>query len=61
MRDGLRGFLSIGVLLTLASVVSALLQPRDSAEFVVSVCSTGIGLTLFLSALVMWRLTQGSP
>jgi hypothetical protein len=47
----------------LVSVVSlglVLATPRDSAEFVVSVCSLGIGLTLVgLIVLVMWFNRRG--
>jgi hypothetical protein len=49
-RDGLKGLLQIGFFLTGLSICSILYQPRDSAEFVVSFCSLGLGLFVLLIA-----------
>lgn len=46
--DVLRSFFRIGIFVTGLSVLLALVNPTDSAEFVVSVCSIMIGLTLLL-------------
>lgn len=45
-RDGLKGLLQLGFFFTGLSVCSLAFQPPDSAEFVLSVCSLGIGLTI---------------
>lgn len=54
----LQAFFRLGVFITLCSLIMTLLQPRDSAEFVVSVCSTMIGGTMILIALIVLRLTR---
>ncbi len=46
--DALRAFFRIGVFVTAISVILAIANPRDSAEFVVSVCSIMIGITLMI-------------
>ena len=46
-RDGaLQGFFRIGVFIASCGLVMAFLQPRDSGEFVISVCSSLIGLVM---------------
>ncbi|HLU08881.1 MAG TPA: hypothetical protein VK003_04385 [Oceanobacillus sp.] len=51
----MRGFLRGGVLVALVSLALVLLVPSNSAEFVVSVCSLLMGLTLIgLIALFSW-------
>lgn len=53
--EALRGFLRAGMFVVLVSVVLLFITPRDSAEFVVSVCSLFVGLTLLaLIGLVTW-------
>jgi hypothetical protein len=49
-NDALRGLLQLGFFFSGLSLCSVLAQPRDSGEFVVSVCSLGIGLTILLIA-----------
>lgn len=56
--DSLQGFFRAGVLVALVSFVLALYVPRDSAEFVISVCSLGIGLTLIALIAVAIKLGQ---
>jgi fumarate reductase subunit D len=51
----LRGFLRIGVLLGVCGLVMALVQPRDSGEFVLSVCSAAIGGALILGVVILTR------
>ncbi|MCS6834809.1 MAG: hypothetical protein NZ750_02185 [Anaerolineae bacterium] len=55
-RDGLRGFLQVAFFLGGCGLVSALLVPRDSAEFVLSVCSAAMGFALLglVLALARW-------
>jgi hypothetical protein len=49
--ESLRLFFRVGVMISVLSLLLVFAQPRESAEFVISVCSLGIGLTL--SALVV--------
>lgn len=51
----LRGFLRIGVLVGGCGLVMALVQPRGSAEFVLSVCSALIGGVLILGVVILTR------
>jgi hypothetical protein len=51
----LRGFLQGGMLITVMSLLLVFMTQRNSAEFVISVCSLGVGLTLVgLIALIIW-------
>jgi hypothetical protein len=51
----LSGFLRAGIFITLISLVLILIVRQGSAEFIVSICSLGIGLALVgLIALVTW-------
>lgn len=51
----MRGFLRAGVFIALVSLLLIFLVPRDSAEFVISVCSLMMGLTLVgIIALISW-------
>ena len=49
-RNMLRGFLQIGFFVGGGGFLLALAHPKDSPEFVVSVCSGVIGLTLVVAA-----------
>ena len=51
----LRGFLRIGMFLGVCGLVMALVQPRDSGEFVLSVCSAAMGGALILGVVVLTR------
>ena len=55
MRDALQGFLRLGMWLTVCGGLLALLLPRDSGEFVLSVCSAGLGIALLLGTMLMIR------
>ena len=57
-RDALRGFLQIGCFIFAAGLCSAVAQPRESGEFVISICSSGTGLLLILGAVLVMRLTK---
>lgn len=51
----MRGFLRAGVFIALVSLLLIFLVPRDSAEFVISVCSLLMGLALVgIIALISW-------
>lgn len=53
--DALRAFFRSGTFIVVVAIILILAVPRDSAEFVVSVCSLMIGLTLLgLVMLVNW-------
>lgn len=54
----LKGFLRIGIFIGLAGIIMAFLQPPDSAEFVLSVCSGIIGLLLVMGVVLVYRLTR---
>jgi hypothetical protein len=57
-REALRGFLQLGVFITLTGLCSAWLLPKDTGEFGISLCASGIGLVLVIAALVAWRLLK---
>ena len=44
--EGLRVYFRFGVWITVLSIFLILAVPKESAEFVVSVCSFAVGLTL---------------
>ena len=58
-RDVLRGFLRIGVFIGVTGVLLAFVEPRDSPEFVLSVCSAAMGAALVVAVAVMIRLERG--
>ena len=58
VRDSLRGFLQIGFFLSAGSLCSVVSVPRDSGEFVISVCSGAIGLTMIGGSILAWRLLR---
>lgn len=55
-HEGLRGFLQIGIFIGGAGFLLALVQPTDSPEFIVSICSGFIGLALVLAVIAVQRL-----
>jgi hypothetical protein len=57
-RDALRGFLQLGFFIAAAGLCAVIAAPRDSGEFVISVCSTIIGLLLIVGVVVLWRLMK---
>ena len=54
----LQGFFRIGAFVGLTGLILVFLQPRESPEFVVSVCSAAIGGALMLAAWLFMRLTR---
>ncbi len=56
--DSLRSFFRAGIFLTLVSLMLAFATRRESAEFVISVCSVGIGITLVALVLLVHRLSE---
>jgi hypothetical protein len=57
-QDYLRAFLRAGMLIAVVSLVLVFSVRRESAEFVVSVCSLLIGLTLIGLVALMTRMAQ---
>lgn len=57
-RELLRGFLQIGVFVGGGGFLLAFFTPRDSAEYVVSVCSGVIGTLLILAVVGLSRLMR---
>jgi|GEM_PF-979103 hypothetical protein len=55
MRDALQGFLRLGAWLTVCGGLMALLLPRDSGEFVLSVCSAMMGIALLVGTSLLIR------
>lgn len=53
--DMLRGFLQIGIFIGVGGFLLAFAQPKDSPEFIVSICSGFIGLTLILAVIAAKR------
>ncbi len=56
--DVLRGFFRIGVFIGLCGFVMIFFQPRNSPEFVLSVCSTLIGGALMLGVIIVLRFSR---
>lgn len=56
--DVLRGFFRIGVFIGFCGFVMIFFQPRNSPEFVLSICSTLIGGILMLGVVIIMRLSR---
>jgi hypothetical protein len=56
--DFLRAFFQAGVFVTIVSLVLVLTVERSSAEYVVSLCSLMIGLTLMGLVVLITRLRK---
>ena len=54
-NEALKGFFRIGVFIGGCGFIMILLEPRDSAEFVISVCSALIGLTIMAGVALLVR------
>lgn len=54
--DALRAYFRMGMWVTAVALLLVLAVPRDGPEFVVSVCSLGIGLALLGAVIVARRL-----
>lgn len=57
----LRAFFRIGVFIGVCGLLMALVEPRNSPEFVVSLCSAGIGGALMLGVAIMIWLSRREP
>jgi hypothetical protein len=54
--SALRGFLGLGLFIGVSGLVLAILLPPDSAEYVISVCSAAMGLTLVALVVIVSRV-----
>lgn len=57
-RDSLRGFLQLGFFITVAGLCAAVYAPNESGEYVISLCSSGIGLALIGGSILLGRLMR---
>lgn len=57
-REALQAFFRIGTFVGVTGLVLALLQPTDSPEFVVSICSAVMGGLLMVGVAIMVRLSR---
>lgn len=53
--DALRGFLQLGFFVGGCGFIMAFLQPPQSAEFIVSLCSAAMGLVVVLGVILLRR------
>jgi hypothetical protein len=56
--EALRLFFRTGIFVTITALILVFAVPRESAEFVISVCSLSIGLTLSGLVILVSRLTS---
>jgi hypothetical protein len=56
--DALRAYFRMGMWVTLVALVLVLAVPRDTPEFVVSVCSLAVGLALTGVVALLSRLMR---
>lgn len=52
----LKGFLQIGIFIGATGFVLALMQPLDSSEFVLSMCSGMFGLIMIVGVIIVLRV-----
>lgn len=57
-RDSLRGFLQLGFFVAAAGLCGAWFSPRESGEFVASICSAAVGIILIVGSVAIWRMTK---
>jgi hypothetical protein len=56
--EALQLFFRAGIFITILALISVFAVPRESAEFVASVCSLAIGLALSSLVILVSRLTK---
>lgn len=57
-KEVLKGFARIGFFVGGGGLVLLFLEPRNSPEWVISLCSALIGLVLVGGAIIIYRWTQ---
>jgi hypothetical protein len=55
-RNAVQSLLAMGIFVGMGGLLLAFVQPQDSPEFIVSLCSAGIGLALIGLAVLLNRL-----
>lgn len=61
LDDALRGFLQVGILVGGCGLVMLFMLPRNSAEFMLSLCSALMGGFVVLAVIVMKRWASRLP
>jgi hypothetical protein len=56
--EALKNFLRIGIFIGGCGFILIFFEPRDSPEFILSVCSTLIGAALVLGVIITMRLSR---
>lgn len=56
--DALHGFFRIGMFIGLCGFLLMLVEPRNSPEFMLSLCSTLIGGVLMVGVVIVMRLSR---
>ena len=56
--DALKGFLRLGFMVGGCGLLLAFFQPRESPQFVLSMCSAAMGLTLVVGVIVVSRFLK---
>lgn len=57
-RDVLQSFVRIGIFVGGGGLILLLIEPRQSPEWIVSLCSAVVGAALILGALVVGRVMK---
>lgn len=55
-RNALQSLLAMGIFVGAGGLLLAFFQPQDSPEFIVSLCSAGLGLVMIALAVFLNRL-----
>ena len=56
--EALRNFFRIGMFIGFCGLVLVFVQPRNSPEFVLSICSALMGVALMLGVVIVTRLSR---
>jgi hypothetical protein len=56
--EAFRAYFRLGMWVTLVALVLVLVLPRDGPEFIISICSLAVGLTLMTLIFVAGRLLR---
>ena len=56
--EALRAYFRLGMWVTLVALILVLVLPRDGAEYVISICSLGVGVTLMTLIFIVGRFMK---
>lgn len=56
--DALKGFLRLGFMVGGCGMILAFVQPPGTPQFILSVCSAAMGITLILAVIVVSRFLK---